>query len=63
MTADCKKAECEVPVTTHAESLDYFRTISAELGTMARNCGLPILAHLFDLAAEEAASELRRAAS
>ena len=63
MTADCKKAECDIAVTTHAASLDYFRTISAELATMASACGLPVLAHLYDMAAEEAALELRRAAS
>jgi hypothetical protein len=64
MTADCKKVEREIPaVTTRAESLDYFRTISAELATMARACELPVLAHLYDMAAEEVALELRRAAS
>ena len=63
MTADFTKPNCNTPITTRAESLDYFRTLSIELATLARKCGLPVLANLFDMAAEEAALELKRVAS
>jgi hypothetical protein len=44
-----------LPKVEPTEATSYFHSMAGELARMARDQGLPVLAHIFDMAEHEAA--------
>ena len=48
-------AEPQDPATMRRERIEYIERMAVELGRMATSAGLPVLAYILGMAAEEAA--------